>query len=795
PASRRTVVVALAALAFLLAPALLAATWGPAPLRPTDAAQRPPPSVLASPTPVLASLLNGTITSKTSSAFWSLVVQTNCPTCIASQSKVGAFLNQTSFVWFRYSQQSDQCNIAANVQYTDNGSVMGVCGYNISAFKQWCSSRGTSCHSILDLPAENNNSAEDATIAKYIVKTVGFQPDYWSIGNEPTGWKHYGIPWTQWSTSDNSVPTPLAYAYDVKATIAAVRAVDPSGKFIGIQAACECNTGWFQAVTKLNGPNLSAIAYHTYPSTALSTSVTLQQFYDPLASSANITTSVQTVRTAITGSCTQCASLPILVDEFNAGPGWAPSNYAGSYANAVFLAASTVQALRANVTQLSVFDLQTYSTTQFGFSMMGANYSLAPTGRLYSQLLNHLARGTVLGVNVRTAVPSVWAVVSENSTTESLLVVNANLTQSVALALGTAFPTAVTGTTYQWTSGMTRPSSTNGTLGLAFTIPSQGILLLNAPRPAGVPLPGATPTAAVRETPASGTAPLTVQFSGSATGGVAPYSFAWTFGDGTTGTGASPSHVYRTTGSFTARLTVTDSLKGTGAATAGITVHPPTLAVTVTPSTVSGPAPMCVNFSAQLSGGTAPYTVAWTFGSVAKGSGAVVSHCFFAAGTATVVATVTDASGRSASALAAVTITPPLSVQLSLSQNPAPVGTSVTVSAAVSGASGLVEYAWSSNGHSVDSGGSSFLFPTAKAGDYTLTVTVTDGTVRSANATTTLGVSAKLAPNPAAGPLGLPVFPGGSVGTWNSPLPFGLIALGGAGLSCLAWSYHRRLRG
>src|SRR5690349_2558328 len=54
----------------------------------------------------------------------------------------------------------------------------------------------------------------------------------------------------------------------------------------------------------------------------------------------------------------------------------------------------------------------------------------------------------------------------------------------------------------------------------------------------------------------------TFQYANAITGGIPPYTYAWTFGDGEGATGASPAHVFKNTGDFTVTATVTDS-KGT----------------------------------------------------------------------------------------------------------------------------------------------------------------------------------------------------------------------------------------
>jgi PKD repeat protein/glucose/arabinose dehydrogenase len=76
------------------------------------------------------------------------------------------------------------------------------------------------------------------------------------------------------------------------------------------------------------------------------------------------------------------------------------------------------------------------------------------------------------------------------------------------------------------------------------------------------------PVASGSASPASGTAPLAVQFSsaGSSDPDGDPLSWRWSFGDGTSSTAANPSHTYLSSGSYTVALTVSDGRGGQGSA-------------------------------------------------------------------------------------------------------------------------------------------------------------------------------------------------------------------------------------
>jgi PKD repeat protein len=147
------------------------------------------------------------------------------------------------------------------------------------------------------------------------------------------------------------------------------------------------------------------------------------------------------------------------------------------------------------------------------------------------------------------------------------------------------------------------------------------------------------PTAALTAT-CSG---LTCTFNASgSTDDLGISSYAWTFGDGTTGSGVSVSHTYSVRGSYQADLTVTDTGSQTAASSRVVSVD----ALPVASFTVSCTGATC---SFDASGSTDDVGIAsclWSFGDGSTGSACVMTHTYPSGGDKTVTLTVTDTAGQ-----------------------------------------------------------------------------------------------------------------------------------------------------
>ena len=175
------------------------------------------------------------------------------------------------------------------------------------------------------------------------------------------------------------------------------------------------------------------------------------------------------------------------------------------------------------------------------------------------------------------------------------------------------------------------------------------------------------PTAVISSSVAMGPAPLAVNFDGSgssATGSGNVTGYSWSFGDGTTATGATAIHAFTSAGTYTTTLTVTDSNGLTGTATTPVVVTgsteniAPTAVINATPN--SGSAPLTVTFDASNStdsdGSIASYT--WYFGDGSSGSGKTVTHTYTTEATFTASLQVSDNMAATGTSSTTITVQP-----------------------------------------------------------------------------------------------------------------------------------------
>ncbi len=274
--------------------------------------------------------------------------------------------------------------------------------------------------------------------------------------------------------------------------------------------------------------------------------------------------------------------------------------------------------------------------------------------------------------------------------------------------------------------------------------------------PQGVILPtNPNLTAAFIVTPASPQAFSTASFNASSTtnGGVAcstACAYSWTFGDGTTGTGMTTTHEFRTVGTYQVGLTVTDSRGAQATTTQSVTVSASTPPIA---TFLMSPTPVGINqdvfFNAEQSRATLPRTIVnygWNFGDGRTASGISASRSFATAGTYNIVLTVTDdagAVGQASQSLAVTATSTGLAAFLTFSPAAPKVNVPVffNASASTPGTARIASYRFNwGDGTPDDVGPAStqshaFALVGGVATTYTVRLTVTDSLGRTATAT------------------------------------------------------------
>jgi len=134
-------------------------------------------------------------------------------------------------------------------------------------------------------------------------------------------------------------------------------------------------------------------------------------------------------------------------------------------------------------------------------------------------------------------------------------------------------------------------------------------------------------------------------------------SSAWDFGDGSSATGASPTHTYRAAGVYTATLTVWDYSGNSATSTTTVTVRDTEAPVVLGGGDRVVEEGQALFFDASASRDNVGVTAyAWNFGDGSNATTATANHVYAGPGVYTATLTVTDAAGNSATTTFTVTV-------------------------------------------------------------------------------------------------------------------------------------------
>jgi PKD domain len=237
-----------------------------------------------------------------------------------------------------------------------------------------------------------------------------------------------------------------------------------------------------------------------------------------------------------------------------------------------------------------------------------------------------------------------------------------------------------------------------------------------------------------------------VGFVCSVAGGTTPYGQSWSFGDGMSTTGNTPSHAYSGAGDYVPTCSVTDGAGVTAAPSLPLVVSPALDVSALASSTAAAPGTMLA-FTAVASNGSGTYSAyTWSFGAGTPVSGADVTHAFTATGSASGTVRAVDSNGGTAARSVTVDVS---RIAVVATPTPTSVSTGVGVkfnATASGGAGGPYNFTWRFGDGSTGYGPST-THPYRATGTESPTLTVTDR-LGATNATTLPSIAVSVAPTP-----------------------------------------------
>ncbi|MCI4337003.1 MAG: PKD domain-containing protein [Thermoplasmata archaeon] len=229
----------------------------------------------------------------------------------------------------------------------------------------------------------------------------------------------------------------------------------------------------------------------------------------------------------------------------------------------------------------------------------------------------------------------------------------------------------------------------------------------------------------VNSTSLTGEPPYAITFNATATGGVLPLTWNWNFGDHSIWASANVTHLYRIGGTFTATLMVNDSLGADRTASFVAHIYG-ALVAHIAASSVVAIAPVMVNFSADLAGGSGGFVYEWTFLPGANATAQNVAFTFTQPGSYNVTVVVHDSLGYGAMAFVVVNVYAPLTSSAKASTLLALAPANDNFTAEPTGGAPPLYYRWDFGDHTPTVPGVTTSHQYLTGANYTVSLTVTD---------------------------------------------------------------------
>jgi hypothetical protein len=402
--------------------------------------------------------------------FWGVNVAATHQFSTADAAAVAA--TPVTYVRFPGGSLGEEFNYTSGVITSPNGAQSHA-ATSIQTFVASC--KTFHCQAILQLPAEIDRPATAAYYASYVVNTLGYQPAYWEIGNAPSGWNHFGVPWSNWKNGGGGNTTPLPFANLVHNYITAILAVDPAAKFLALGAGLGGKNyakAWVEDLAKVDGHLLAGISVHSYilggPSNPSDSDLfaNLNGFY-------SLPAQIKADRAYIKDACSSC-SLQMFVSEINAAEDSSYVALLPSFAGTLYLAAEATQGLNLQASNLDWFAYNSH----FAGSWSQHRLKWQMQYYLFSDIMTQLKSGTL--PTTVTGPSTLYAATTYDTSGLALLMVNVATGNSVKVNLASSgFILGRAGVTeYSWTTSTNQPTKSTVTLSSSITLAPKSMVLL-----------------------------------------------------------------------------------------------------------------------------------------------------------------------------------------------------------------------------------------------------------------------------------------------------------------------------